>query len=303
MPVVIAAAEDMVLSFQLMGGAFRGRLVRAGGVAADMIGPHAYPPAVAHLLAETLADGAAMASGLKYEGIFTLQIQGNGPVHTLVVDMDSTGAMRGLARFDPDDIRLDDALAALNAAALEAGGSMEAGPFPGALATLVGEGTIAFTVDQGAHTDRYQGITALEGGTVSACVEAYFQQSEQVSTLVRSAVRPGLAGSLGAVCLMVQRMPGFEATQPQSGQQGGGQMGEDWSEAWNRAKILGQSLTDSELLDAGLDAQSLLRRPFHGEELAIDENLLTLQGAGLEAKFAETMVAHFAESTKVEEAA
>ncbi len=44
------------------------------------------------------------------------------------------------------------------------------------------------TIDQGSRMERYQGIVALDGGTLEDVAHAYFQQSEQIPTLVRLAV-------------------------------------------------------------------------------------------------------------------
>ena len=121
---------------------------------------HAYPEPVARLLAEMLTVAAALASALKYEGVFTLQTKSEGAVRLMVVDVTSAGAMRGYAQFDAD------AVAAL--------------PADASLPRLLGGGYLAFTVDQGEDTDRYQGIVELTGADLVECVQHYFRQSEQL---------------------------------------------------------------------------------------------------------------------------
>src|SRR3546814_12480496 len=44
-----------------------------------------------------------------------------------------------------------------------------------------------FTVDQGADTERYQGIVELEGRTLSECTHSYFRHSEQLEAGVKVA--------------------------------------------------------------------------------------------------------------------
>ena len=66
-------------------------------------------------------------------------------------------------------------------AAAEAAGTAE----PGA---LLGRGTLAMTIDQGAHTSRYQGVVPLEGESLEEVAHTYFRQSEQIPTRVRLAV-------------------------------------------------------------------------------------------------------------------
>ncbi|WP_242390533.1 Hsp33 family molecular chaperone HslO [Pararhodospirillum photometricum] len=238
--VVTSFADNMVLPFHLASGVFRGRLVRCGRAVADCIEPHAYPAPVARLVAETVVLGIVLASALKYEGVFTLQIQGDGPVRTLVADVTSAGMIRAVARFD------ETRLAAL--------------PEDASLAALVGRGHLAFTVDQGAHTERYQGIVGLEGETLAACVQTYFDVSEQVATRLLVAVAPADESQpWRASALLLQRMPA----------EAGGRDGEDWDDAWQTASVLMASLRSDEMLDTTLDPETLLRRPFHGADLRL----------------------------------
>ena len=54
---------------------------------------------------------------------------------------------------------------------------------------LFGRGRLAFTVDQGQHTQRYQGVVPLEGATLADCAHTYFRQSEQLPTGIKIAAR------------------------------------------------------------------------------------------------------------------
>ena len=92
------AADDVVLPFTV--DALRGRVVRLGPAIDTIVKRHAYPPAVALALAETTALAAALAATLKFEGVFTLQVNGDGPVRLLVADVTSAGSLRGYAQFD-----------------------------------------------------------------------------------------------------------------------------------------------------------------------------------------------------------
>src|SRR5437868_7098714 len=91
---------DRVLPFQLDALGVRGRLVRLGPALDAIIERHGYPLAVARPLAEAMVLCVALATSLKYEGIFTLQISGDGPIRLLVTDLTSDGALRGYAQFD-----------------------------------------------------------------------------------------------------------------------------------------------------------------------------------------------------------
>ena len=169
-----ASLDDHVQPFQIERPGLRGRLVRLGPAVDRMLHGHHYPAPVAAMLAEATAMGAVLASGLKYDGIFTLQLQGDGPVGLMVVDITSAGDLRGYARIDSD--RLPTALGGAAAGA------------EGAVPRLFGSGLMSFTVDQGPDTERYQGITPLEGATLGECCHAYFRQSEQLQTVIRLCV-------------------------------------------------------------------------------------------------------------------
>jgi len=229
-----ALTADAATPFQVEALGVRGRLVRLGGSTEPVIRAGRYPEPVAALLLEVQALTALLASALKYEGIFTLQIQGDGPVSLLVADASSEGDLRAYAKFDPE--------------ALEQAAATTDGLVP----HLLGAGHMAFTVDQGPDTERYQGITELSGTTLAECTANYFRQSEQLETVIVSANAPD-AGATGitAAALMVQRLPSSPLAD------------EEATEAWREAALLAGTLTTAELLDAGLQANDLLFKLYH----------------------------------------
>src|SRR3546814_4931468 len=126
------------------------------------------------MLAETMALAAVLAGALKYDGIFTLQTKGDGPIGTLMSDITSAGEMRAYARYDAERLaRVDPAAVAERS-----------------VPRLLGGGYIAFTVDQGADTERYQGIVELEGRKLSECTHSYFRNSGQLEAGVKVAAAP-----------------------------------------------------------------------------------------------------------------
>jgi len=228
---------DFAQTFQIEGLDVRGRLVRLGPALDEVLSAHAYPKAVSVMLAETLTLAVTLASALKYEGIFTLQVQGNGPISLLVADITSEGAVRGYARFDEDRVQAvaNDVL-------------VGAAPVP----RLLGSGHLAFTVDQGQDMERYQGIAELDGSTLSDCAHHYFRNSEQLETAIF--LTSSLDKDQEGVCagaLMVQRMPRQN-------------MHEDADEdGWRRTVAILASLSADELLDSRLDHDALLYRLYH----------------------------------------
>ena len=237
------AAPDLIQPFLIQAGAVRGRLVRLGPALDAILAGHGYPRPVAERLAETLALAAALAGSLKFDGIFTLQIQADGAIPLVVADITSAGALRGYARFD-----------AAKLAAAE-GGDLPVVP------RYFGHGHLAFTVDQGPETDRYQGIVELSGADLAECARAYFRQSEQLDTAFRLAVRPDDGQGWGAAVIMVQRMPSAPSSPILTS--------DEAEDGWRRADILMASARDAELFDPALPAEALLHRLYHADSLQL----------------------------------
>jgi len=235
---------DGVQPFQVEDAHVRGRLVRLGPALEAILGAHDYPAPARALLAEAAALSALLASAFKYDGIFTLQAQGDGPVGLLVADVTGAGNLRGYARVDRDRLaNMDETTGA---------------PVP----RLLGAGNLSFTIDQGADTDRYQGIVALEGGRLAECVQSYFRQSEQLETAIVVAERcSGGAGGARAAALMVQRLPPGQADDPDAA--------ETAEEDWRRVVTLASSVTAAELLDDRLKPADILYRLFHEDGVRI----------------------------------
>ncbi len=239
---------DHVLPFQLDTLGVRGRLVRLGPALDTIIERHGYPLAVARPLAEAMVLCATLATSLKYDGIFTLQITGDGPIRLLVTDLTTDGALRGYALFDSWKLAI--ALGAGNSEAPD-----------GYVPKLFGQGRLTFTVDQGQHTERYQGVVPLEGATLADCAHTYFRQSEQLPTGIKIVARRSMTGGTPhwrAAALMVQQMPEFDAGRLDIDQ-------EQHEDDWRKAVILMASATEAEMLDPGLSGPTLLYRLFHLE--------------------------------------
>ncbi|TIR44715.1 MAG: Hsp33 family molecular chaperone, partial [Mesorhizobium sp.] len=112
---------------------------------------------------------------------FILQTRTDGPVDMLVADFTTPHSLRAYARFDADRLQ-----------ALIASGEISQ-------EKLLGTGVLALTIDQGAHTQRYQGIVQLDGTSLEKAARTYFRQSEQIPTDLRMSVAklvtPGPGGA------------------------------------------------------------------------------------------------------------
>jgi molecular chaperone Hsp33 len=125
----------------------------------------------------------------------------------------------------------------------------------------MGKGYIAFTVDQGEDTERYQGIVELIGGTLAECAQHYFRQSEQIQAGIKlAAARSGAGGGWRAGGLMLQRVP------PEGGYR---VIADDVEDGWRRAMVLMSTATAAELVDPLLSPHRLLFRLFHDEGVRV----------------------------------
>lgn len=202
----------------------RGELVRLEESWRAVLARQDYPPAVRAVLGEAMAAAVLLASTLKFDGVLTLQIQGEGPLHLLVAQCGSDLAVRGLAKWKGEDPR-------------------------GSLAELTGSGRLAITIERRKKSERYQGIVLADTDTLATCLEAYFAQSEQLPTRIWLA-----ADGRSAAGMVLQQLPGKATDRPDP-------------DGWRRAGILADTLGGKELL--ALDAEALLRRLFHEEDLRL----------------------------------
>lgn len=238
-----AHADDFAAAFQIEGWPVRGRLVRLGEAVNKILSAHDYPEPVAALLGEACVLAAIVGSALKFEGRLIVQAQGDGPVRYVVADYDTAGTLRGFCRFDPEEV------------AQASGGAAR----PGAQA-LLGQGVFIMTIDRGEDFERTQGITPIEGDSLSLCAEHYFTQSEQVPTKVRLAVgevttEAGTSWRAGGA--MIQVIAGDSARG-------------STEEVWERTRALFHTLGDDELIDPTISAETLLYRLFHEDGVRLE---------------------------------
>jgi molecular chaperone Hsp33 len=249
-------AGDFVRPFLLEIPGLLGRLVRLGPVVDTVLTYHDYPEPVARLLGEFLALAGTLSSLLKYEGTFTLQTKGDGPVRLMVADVTSDGELRGYAEVDP--------------AGLETARAAEGGGGAPEVARWLGSGYMAFTVDLAPDGERYQGIVELSGDSLADCVNHYFHQSEQLKTAFKlTACRS--AGEWRAGGLFLQQMPESGGAwtpglpdEPEEIVLGSGE-----EDDWRRALAFMASCGDEELLSETLPADDLLYRLFHEERVRV----------------------------------
>ncbi len=240
--------NDISISFNLDNNAFRGRIVRLDKVMAEIFSHAQYPDNVAAAISETTALGVLIASLMKFDGLFTLQLQGSGPISVLVADVTSAGKVRATAKYDAKAIEAAQELR-------KTAGEIEPTPH------WLEHGNLIFTIDQGKNTELYQGVVDLKGKNLEECALRYFKNSEQIDTYLHLYLeKDGEVWKSAGI--LIQKMP----------QKGGAEAAvddEDLKELWNEDKILMDSLTKEEIFN--LDLKEVLFRLFHEHQVRVSK--------------------------------
>lgn len=251
---------DRLLTFTIPARDCRGRLVRLGPVLDEILAAHDYPPAIKLVLSEALVLTTLLGGLLKdRDDQITLQAQAKGGVISLLVCDFRNGELRGYLDYDPAEFD-----------------TLGASP---SLADLFGEGFLAVTFDLGEQGKRYQGIVPLEGASLTAALEAYFAQSEQVPTLIRTGLKTGASGNISGG-LLVQHLP--------DGEEGRERLHATVDHPqWEHVSILAQTVRSEELIQRDLSLEQLVWRLYNQEE-----TVLTGQGLPV-SKGCRCTIEHF----------
>lgn len=236
--------DNIIQPFRLEKSNIRGRMVRAGSVLSDINNKHNYPPPVSSLLSEVITLCLALSAMLKFDGIFSLQIKGDGPIRLLMADITSRGDVRAYASY--------------NEAAVKKSAKRKT-DLHNHYYHLLGKGHIAFTVDPGNVENRYQGIVELKGNSIVEAVQHYFAQSEQIKTSIKLAVHPQ-DGQFKTTAIMIQQMPDDNA---------GKSVDEASIEDWTRAVMLMSTCSEEEMLSPLLHSADILYRLFHEDGVRV----------------------------------
>ena len=241
-------ADDSVIIFRTEVSGVHGRLVRLGAVANKILSAHAMPDAASEALGEAVVLAALLGSALPGDGSISVQTGTDGVVSVLYAECKAPGKLRGYARFDAEKL-----------SKLPASGErLDAG-------SVLGDGHLAITIDEGDAAERYQGVIALDGRPLDRGAAAYFEQRENLPTFVRLAVARHYAGAdAGLPSGMHWRGGGIMMQMLDSTERG---LADD---PWTRVRILTATIEDHELLDPTLAPEQLLLRLFHDEGVVVE---------------------------------
>jgi molecular chaperone Hsp33 len=210
----------------------RGHLVHLDAAWRALIEHREYPDTIRETLGEAVVASLLLAATIKFDGVLSLQLQGDGPMHLLLAQCTSGLGVRGLARYR------------------EGAGSAQK------ISELIGNGNLTVTLETEESAQRYQGIVPIEGERLADSLQAYFQNSEQLPTRLWLH-----ADAQGASGMLLQKLPGASSLPPADAA-----LVED---AWRRVQLVADTLTPEELRTLA-DAE-ILHRLFNEDDLRLFE--------------------------------
>jgi molecular chaperone Hsp33 len=220
----------------------RGHLVHLDAAWRALIEHREYPEAIRDTLGEAAAASLLLAATIKFEGVLSLQLQGDGPMHLMLAQCTSGLGVRGLARYTESAF---------------AGSGTGAGA--GQIADLIGAGNLTVTLETDDASQRYQGIVPITGRRLAESLQVYFENSEQLPT--RLWLHADASGASG---MLLQRLPVADVSR--SSHAADAAVVDD---AWRRVQLIGETLTPGELRTLG-DAE-ILRRLFNEDDVRLYE--------------------------------
>ena len=203
----------------------RGEVVHIDSAYRDIIALHQYPAGVSRLLGEFLAAAVLLSTTIKFEGRLVLQAQGSGALQLLMAECSNDLRVRAIAR------------AAEETTATE-------------FSELLSGGHLAITIEP-RRGQRYQGIVPLDGGSLAACIEHYFINSEQLPTRLWLDSNGTVAAGMLLQQLPAQITPAADRRQQQ----------------WEHACTLAETVQREEVL--ALSQETLLFRLFHEDKVRL----------------------------------
>lgn len=208
--------------FFFPGTDLRGEYVCLESALTPVLQARDYPLEIQSQLAEALVAACLMTGTLKFDGSLTLQAQGQGELSLLLAEATHNNTLRGLARWQQPSATEQ---------------------LPDLKALLGEQAVLAITLKPEQGKD-YQSMVPLASNNLSACLDDYFDQSEQLPTQLRLGFGNGRATGL-----LLQQMPDQHADRTTN------------DDYWQTLQTLTETLTGEELLS--LPLETVLYRLFH----------------------------------------
>ena len=194
----------------------RGEIVQLDNSWQEILSNHNYPPLIQQYLGELMAAAVLLAATLKIDGSLSIQASGNGLLNLLIAECRNDLSIRAIAKYNKQKLEV------INNNTKNAGTEQ----LPD-LSTLLSGGSLIITIEQN-KGQRYQGIVAIEGDSISTMLENHLLKSEQLKTKISLA-----CDNNKATGLLIQELPHQKETHLQQ---------------WEELSLLVNTLTAEELL-------------------------------------------------------
>ena len=222
------AQRDTSTRFLFQDADVRGNLLRADEAYRNAVEGHDYPPLLQGLVGQFLAGALLLAETIKFRGRLLLQARTDGPVRMIMAEANDRHEVRAVARLNDDE------------------------PLAGDFPVLFYGGTLAVIIEP-ERGESYQSLVPLNGNNLAECLEHYFAQSEQLSTLIRLYADGNAAGGFLLQQLPIQRVTDRKVREAQ----------------WQHLSILAATITDEEM--KALEHVDTIKRLFVEEAIEVYE--------------------------------
>ncbi|MEM7206902.1 MAG: Hsp33 family molecular chaperone HslO [Pseudomonadota bacterium] len=180
--------SDQLTRFLIESANIRGVIVSLDRSWAELAETRTYEGNMRAILGQAMVATTLMSANLKQSGRVTLQVSGSGPISLMVMQVNESGSVRGMAK---------------------AYGKPESET----LSELFGQAQMSVIVEPDNGPERYQAIVEMNADTLSSALSNYFHQSEQLLT------RIWLVANQNRVAgLMIQKLPDDTSSLDESGE-------------------------------------------------------------------------------------
>ncbi|PID66998.1 MAG: redox-regulated molecular chaperone Hsp33 [Gammaproteobacteria bacterium] len=200
----------------------RGVIVHLDSEWQELLSRRSYDKHINELLGQATAATLLMSANVKFEGNLLLQLQSQGDLSLLLVQANNHYRFRALAKYHQGESKT--------------------------LKAMTPEGVIAIVIEADIGEEPYQGLVSIDADVMAENLETYFNQSEQLQTLL--VLR---ADNEQAAGILLQVLPNAK-------------IGDD---DWTRLRHLAETLNLAELKTVG--TQTMIKRMFAEDDKTVYE--------------------------------
>ncbi|QCE32450.1 Hsp33 family molecular chaperone HslO [Acetobacteraceae bacterium] len=236
--------DKAILPFYLQNAPVRGRFVRLGKLGNELLSRHRHMAVpTLNLTGKMAALTAGLATALKFDGSFTIQTKGDGPISMMASDCTNDGALR--VTLQQDESKISKLSELKN----------------GEASALLGAGYLAFTVQEKHASQPQQGIVQMTGEsdeTLAELAERYFKDSAQYPCHILLFSRH-INNEFQSAALILERLPDDSQTRAVKDKS---LTTEEIKDLWQTAVTLADTLKEDEALDPQVTPEALIYRLF-----------------------------------------